>query len=209
MESSSNSLRRLRGASGQTPRPGEGTESPQDPESQLRAATALGPCARSPQPTRRLLRLTGRCLGWRGSPRARPAPPWASAASLGRGPEPEMFSSPKPLTSPHGASRHPPPVLHSLPLPVTWAPWTPHTQTHLWGHDGSSHDISLPHWSRGQALPVCPISPEKGAIKTKTRASLVAQWLRVCLPMRGTRVRALVWEDPTCRGATRPMSHNY
>ena len=41
------------------------------------------------------------------------------------------------------------------------------------------------------------------------KASLVAQWLRVCLPMQGTRVRALVWEDPTCRGATRPVSHNY
>ena len=41
------------------------------------------------------------------------------------------------------------------------------------------------------------------------RASLVAQWLRVCLPMQGTRVRALVWEDPTCRGATGPVSHNY
>ena len=40
-------------------------------------------------------------------------------------------------------------------------------------------------------------------------ASLVVQWLRICLPMQGTRVRALVWEDPTCRGATRPMSHNY
>ena len=40
-------------------------------------------------------------------------------------------------------------------------------------------------------------------------ASLVAQWLRICLLMQGTRVRALVWEDPTCRGATRPMSHNY
>ena len=39
--------------------------------------------------------------------------------------------------------------------------------------------------------------------------SLVAQWLRICLPMQGTRVRALVWEDPTCRGATRPVSHNY
>ena len=39
-------------------------------------------------------------------------------------------------------------------------------------------------------------------------ASLVAQWLRICLPMQGTRVRALVWEDPTCRGATRPVSHN-
>ena len=39
-------------------------------------------------------------------------------------------------------------------------------------------------------------------------ASLVAQWLRICLPMQGTRVRALVWEDPTCHGATRPVSHN-
>ena len=26
-------------------------------------------------------------------------------------------------------------------------------------------------------------------------ASLVAQWLRICLPMQGTRVWALVWED--------------
>ena len=42
-----------------------------------------------------------------------------------------------------------------------------------------------------------------------TGASLVAQWLRICLPMQGTRVRALVWEDPTCCGATRPVSHNY
>ena len=40
------------------------------------------------------------------------------------------------------------------------------------------------------------------------RASLVAQWLRVCLLMQGTRVRALAWEDPTCRGAAGPVSHN-
>ena len=40
-------------------------------------------------------------------------------------------------------------------------------------------------------------------------ASLVAQWLRICLPMKGTRVRALVWEDPICRRATGPVSHNY
>ena len=40
-------------------------------------------------------------------------------------------------------------------------------------------------------------------------ASLVAQWLRICLPMQGTWVRALVWEDPTCHGATGPVSHNY
>ena len=45
--------------------------------------------------------------------------------------------------------------------------------------------------------------------KEKQGASLVAQWLRIRLPMQGTRVRALVWEDPTCRGATRPVSHNY
>ena len=40
------------------------------------------------------------------------------------------------------------------------------------------------------------------------RASLVAQWLRICLPMQGTRVRALVWEDPTCHGVAGPVSHN-
>ena len=39
--------------------------------------------------------------------------------------------------------------------------------------------------------------------------SLVVQWLRIHLPMQGTRVWALVQEDPTCRGATKPMCHNY
>ena len=39
-------------------------------------------------------------------------------------------------------------------------------------------------------------------------ASLVAQWLRICLLMQGTQVRALVWEDPTCHGAAGPVSHN-
>ena len=53
----------------------------------------------------------------------------------------------------------------------------------------------------------CPSTDEW--IKKMWWASLVAQWLRVCLPIQGTRVRALVWEDPTCRGATRPVSHNY
>ena len=46
-------------------------------------------------------------------------------------------------------------------------------------------------------------------IKNVSRASPVAQWLRVCLPMQGTRVWALVWEDPTCRGATEPLRHSY
>ena len=62
------------------------------------------------------------------------------------------------------------------------------------------------------------IFPEKSSLRIHTlnsifqnesRASLVAQWLRICLPMQGTRVRALVWEDPTCRGAAGPVSHSY
>ena len=44
--------------------------------------------------------------------------------------------------------------------------------------------------------------------KLEWRASLVAQWLRICLLMQGTRVRALAWEDPTCRRAAGPVSHN-
>ena len=39
--------------------------------------------------------------------------------------------------------------------------------------------------------------------------SLVAQWLRIHLPMQGTRVPSLVPEDPTCCGATKPVRHNY
>ena len=31
----------------------------------------------------------------------------------------------------------------------------------------------------------------------------MVQWLRIHLPMQGTRVQALVWEDPTCRGETK------
>ena len=59
------------------------------------------------------------------------------------------------------------------------------------------------------------IRNEKGEVTKDTteiqsiRASLVVQWLRICLPMQGTRVRALVWEDPTCHRATKPMCHNY
>ena len=48
------------------------------------------------------------------------------------------------------------------------------------------------------------------AIKnSQVGTSLVAQWLRIRLPMQGTWVRTLVWEDPTCHGATKPVCHNY
>ena len=39
--------------------------------------------------------------------------------------------------------------------------------------------------------------------------SLVVQWLRIRLSMQGIQVRTLVREDPTWRGATKPVRHNY
>ena len=45
--------------------------------------------------------------------------------------------------------------------------------------------------------------------KTLLRTSLVVQWIRICLPMQGTWVRSLVWEDPTCFGATMPVHLYY
>ena len=59
----------------------------------------------------------------------------------------------------------------------------------------------IPHASR----------PENQNIKKKKRirASLVAQRLRIHLPIQETGVRSLIHEDPTCQGATKPMPHNY
>ena len=42
----------------------------------------------------------------------------------------------------------------------------------------------------------------------ESRASLVVQQLRICLTMQGTQIRSLVQEDPTCRGATKPVHRN-
>ena len=38
---------------------------------------------------------------------------------------------------------------------------------------------------------------------------LVVQWIRIRLPVQGTRVWSLVQEDSPCRGATKPMCHSY
>ena len=46
-------------------------------------------------------------------------------------------------------------------------------------------------------------------LKRGRRTSLVVQCLRIRLPMQGTWVWFLVQEDPTCRGATKPVYHNY
>ena len=41
------------------------------------------------------------------------------------------------------------------------------------------------------------------------QAFLVAQWLRICLAVQGTRVQTLLWEDPACLRVTKPGSHSY
>ena len=53
------------------------------------------------------------------------------------------------------------------------------------------------------------ISREMQIKSTMRGTSLVAQWLRIHLPMQETLVQSLVQEDPTCRRATKPVHHNY
>ncbi|XP_060147279.1 armadillo repeat-containing protein 7 isoform X2 [Globicephala melas] len=62
----------------------------------------------------------------------------------------------------------------------------------------------------GQHQVVSIESKSRVTAKEKTLGtSPVAQWLRIHLPVQGTQVRALVREDPTCYGATKPVCHNY
>ena len=51
--------------------------------------------------------------------------------------------------------------------------------------------------------------PKTCHLKHHRGTFLVVQWLRIHLPMQGTQVQALVREDPTCRGAAKPVRHNY
>ena len=45
--------------------------------------------------------------------------------------------------------------------------------------------------------------------KHQSGTSLVAQWLRIRLPMQGIRVPSLVQEDPTGCGAAKAVRHKY
>ena len=67
--------------------------------------------------------------------------------------------------------------------------------------------ITTAHWQRTWS----PKSSDGDVQDSCCGTSPVVQWLRIHLPMQGTQVRASVREDPTCRGATKPVpvSHNY
>ena len=45
--------------------------------------------------------------------------------------------------------------------------------------------------------------------KHDIQTCLVAQWIRICLPVHSTWVWCLVWEDPTFSGAAKPLCHRY
>ena len=56
------------------------------------------------------------------------------------------------------------------------------------------------------------VTEPESKIKIKAeidRTPLVAQWLRICLPMQGTQVRSLTREDSTCHGAAKLVRRDY
>ena len=52
-------------------------------------------------------------------------------------------------------------------------------------------------------------APTNTILKAGRNTSLVAQWIRLHPLRQGTQVQSLVREDSTCRGAMKPMCHNY
>ena len=149
-----------------------------------------------------------------------PTPPKTQPQLLTVPGPPPFWISPWPLLP--CSSSHPDllSVLQSDPL-FSSGPW--HLQS-LWpGHSSpsSSQDwlpliprmspaISLlkepSQTTQGRQLPLYSLPLQR---TTVSGTFLVAQWLRIRLAMQGTRVRAPVREDPTCRGATKPVCHNY
>ena len=70
----------------------------------------------------------------------------------------------------------------------------------------SHNDWSLNVWKIDLHLVTIPWQHSAFHSKTKHGGFPVVHWLRIHLAMHET---SLVWEDPTCLGATRPVSHNY
>ena len=70
--------------------------------------------------------------------------------------------------------------------------------SHIWYWLISTCKAFQHHLSLGK----CKSKPQWGTL-------LVVQWLRIHLLGQGTRVPALVREDPTCCGATKPMCPSY
>ena len=106
---------------------------------------------------------------------------------------------------------------YRIPVPYSSCSWTTRDIAMFWRIPASVKPGILlsvcrvcffqPELPKGKCKVIssCPNSDRIKPVGT----SLVAQWLRICLPVRGIRVRSVVGEDPTCRGATMSMHHNY
>ena len=79
-------------------------------------------------------------------------------------------------------------------------PWAPQSLSCCLCNPGPSSEP--PHLGAGK---------KKKKIKKNEQGwtSLVTQWVKICLPMQGTWVWSLIWEDPTCCRTTKPRSHNH
>ena len=97
--------------------------------------------------------------------------------------------------------------------------WSPQLSNYLSICGGVGAGIFWKMWLRGLLLcsDHCASIPQgwvwawsrKWVRRKCLEGFLVVQWLRIRLPMQGTRVQALVREDPTCWGAAKPMHNKY
>ena len=79
---------------------------------------------------------------------------------------------------------------------------TPTRWTWVWVNSGS-------WWWTGKPVKESDTTERLNWTEVSPRTSLLAQWIRSCLPMQGTWVQFLVQEDPTCLRATKPVWNNY
>ena len=78
---------------------------------------------------------------------------------------------------------------------------------------GINCSILFTSWSvaeveEAQVTHFTDVETEAPREKSEITEWVVAQRLRICLPMQGTQVRSLVREDPTCLGTTKPVHHS-
>ena len=87
--------------------------------------------------------------------------------------------------------------------------WTPLQQTRPTTEDsgwGQGHDLT---WSCSKYGPLTSSwSSWKLIRNVNFGASLVVQWLRICLPIQETQVQSLLQEDPICHETAKPTHCN-
>ena len=72
---------------------------------------------------------------------------------------------------------------------------------------------ALPNTGYESSLPSCKEMSQEHFCATVQESPawdfLVAQWIRICLPVQETWVQSPIQEDSTCRRSAKPVCHNY